>query len=70
MMVAETVRNMIASDADLKNACRMVDIEVKHRRAILRGSVATEGQRAEIRESLARVSGIDTIEDHLKVDLR
>src|ERR1700704_5704678 len=63
MRVALTIRDMIASDADLKAACRKVDIEVKNRRATLRGAVATERERDDIRSRLAKVQGIDVIED-------
>ncbi|MEY2428173.1 MAG: hypothetical protein QOJ40_1058 [Verrucomicrobiota bacterium] len=68
--VAETIRDTITRDPDLKLACQRVDIEVKNGRAILRGTVATERQRQEIRESLSNTSGIGRIEDHLNVELR
>jgi len=70
MAVAETLRDMIATDADLKAACRKVDIEVKNRRATLRGTVATERERELIREQVTKLGGIDRIDDRLKVEYR
>jgi hypothetical protein len=68
--VAETIRDTIANDPDLKLACQRVDIEVTNGRAILRGAVATDRQRQEIRESISSISGVGRIEDHLRVELR
>jgi|SRR6266850_5715692 len=70
LAVAETVRHMIATDADLKAACRNVDIEVKNRRATLRGKVATERERELIRERIENLQGLDRIDDRLKVEYR
>jgi osmotically-inducible protein OsmY len=69
MALARSIQEMLATDPAMNAAARMVDIEVKDGRVILRGTIPSDRESYELQERLARYPGVKSVKNHLHVSV-
>lgn len=68
LTIANSIRNILARDT--AHVYRNVDIAVNRGLVTLRGTVATEHSSFDLREQIASVPGVVSVDNQLGVDLR